>query len=61
MTAAHLPYKPRWSAADLEAIPAEFRAEVVYGALVLNPAPTKRHQLVIRPNSSARTTSSTLR
>ncbi|WP_020574682.1 Uma2 family endonuclease [Actinopolymorpha alba] len=47
MTVLHLEYRSRWTVADLEQIPAEFRAELVNGALVLNPARSKRHQLLI--------------
>jgi Uma2 family endonuclease len=48
VTTAHLEYKPRWTAADLELFPSEFRAEIVHGGLLVNPAPSKRHQLIIR-------------
>lgn len=47
MRAAVLEYRSSWTAADLADIPGEFRAEIVHGALVINPAPTKRHQRVI--------------
>lgn len=46
MPVAHLVYRSRWSAVDLEQFPSEFHAEIVHGALRVNPSPSARHRLL---------------